>query len=868
MIFEFITQFSIFNQGNPDKYAYYCKLQNLAANASDLLAVSSSDTPSSVAQRFRSNFAIFVMKNHMKAYFKKYIGTVLIVAFLGTTGTSYLFDQTVMADSQVGPTAVLQVSPTGGSIQTTFTFDASLSTNARGSRGNLDYRINFEYSSSSFTTWNSVSQFDYTYTQSGNKKVILDVRDRETGLTDRAILSLNVGEKLSWNAEIAVSPLKGDSNTSFRFQMQMTSDLATPVTDYEVRWDFDGDNAWDTRFSNQHTAYHLFSKTGYFTPKAEARDPSGNTVLVFGLGEDNTELGEKREDMILVARSGAPDANISVYPGVGIANSTIFYLDGSDSVDLEDLFKIQYRFDFQNDGIFDTDFSSNAKASYIYPLPGTQTAVVQVKDKDGHMDEAYIMVEVREHDTPPQADFTIRGDGKLAEQPYSKNGTAIGTTSTVFSFSAQSVRDNEDSSTNLQVRFDFDGDTIFDTAFSTNKRAEYRYLKIGNFTAMMQVLDSAGSITSVSKEVTIVANTDPEAKLIITPLAGTPATVFTFDPRNSRDAQYRNSSLRVRYDFNSDGIYDTKFESIKSRRETFKNPGKKSITLQVMDPEGKIATATQQVEIYSNQTPVAQFDISPREGTFSTNFVFDASKSLDPEPSSGKLQYRFDFDYTGPNDIEYDSNFSSNPIRKIQYNQVNKIGKIQVRVEVKDADGKTTTAISEISLHWSSQYIEYFRRKGVLRGYEKGEMKPDQPITRAEFTKVILETLDIPLNGVKFEQRFTDVRKTDWFSKYVLKAESLGIIQGYDNQTFRPNEPVTRAEALAIIFRAFEIPSQSSKKVFPDVAMGQWFTSYVSSAYESGLIKGYTDGSFRPHGLITRGEASKISYLASQKYDF
>lgn len=811
----------------------------------------------------------------MKAYFQKYISIVLMVAFLGTIGTLYPFGEKAFSKSQIGPTAVLQVNPTGGSVETTFNFDASLSTNARGSRGNLDYRMNFEYTASSFTSWNTISRFDYTYTKSGDKKVILEVRDQETGLTDRAVLSIHVDEERSWEAEIAVSPLKGDTNTSFRFQMQMTSDLATPVTDYEVRWDFDGDNTWDTRFSNQHTAYRIFPKIGYYTPRAEVRDPSGNTVLVFGLGEDNLELGEKREDMILVARSGAPDANISVYPGVGMANSTIFYFDASDSIDLEDLFKIQYRFDFQNDGAFDTDFSSNPKASYIYPLPGTLTAVLQVKDRNGLTDEAYIAVEVREHDTPPTADFTIRGDGKLAQQPSSKNGVAIGTTSTIFSFSAQSVRDNEDGSTNLQIRFDFDGDNIFDTAFSTNKRAEYRYSKTGNFTAMMQVLDSAGHITSVSHEVTIVYNTDPEAKLIITPLAGTAATVFTIDPGNSRDAQYRNSSLRVRYDFNSDGIYDTKFESIRSRRETFRNPGKKTITLQVADPEGKIATATQQVEIYSNLSPVAQLDVSPREGTFSTTFIFDASKSFDPEPSSGKLQYRFDLDYTGLNDIEYDSNFSSNPIQKIQYNRVNKTGKIQVRVEVRDADGVTATAISEISLHWSSQYVEYFRRKGVLRGYEKGEMKPDQPITRAEFTKVILEALDVSLTGVKFEQRFSDVKKNDWYSRYVLKAESLGIIQGYNDGSFRPNEQVTRAEALAIIFRAFDIPSTSNdfhstslKKIFSDVPQGQWFTNYVSNAYESGLIKGYTDGSFRPHGLITRGEASKITYLASQKYDF
>ncbi|MBI2463591.1 7-carboxy-7-deazaguanine synthase QueE [Candidatus Peregrinibacteria bacterium] len=60
------------DKGNPDKYAYYCKLQNSAANASDLLTVSFSDTPSSVVQRFRSNFAIFVTKSYLSG-FPKYV---------------------------------------------------------------------------------------------------------------------------------------------------------------------------------------------------------------------------------------------------------------------------------------------------------------------------------------------------------------------------------------------------------------------------------------------------------------------------------------------------------------------------------------------------------------------------------------------------------------------------------------------------------------------------------------------------------------------------------------------------------------------------------------------------------------------------
>lgn len=765
------------------------------------------------------------------------------------------------ASSQIGPTAVLTVSPTGGSVFTVFEFDASQSLDGRGFKRNLEYRINFDWSFTPFTDWRTKNRFEYQYGTSGEKTIILEVKDKETGLFDQTVMHISLLENLAFDAELQVSPLQGNTNTPFRFEAEITSDLATPTSDYEVRFDFDGDNAWDTSFSQEHVAFYTFPRIGYYTPRVEVRHPTGSTIIITGFEEDNTALGEDREDMILVSLSGAPEASISVYPGVGVSGLTTFYVDASDSFDYEDFRVLEYRFDFQNDGVFDTTFSTIPEGQTKYESPGVYTILAQVRDSSGKTDESYTQVEVREQDSKPRADFTIRSDGKLAD-------STLGTTSTVFTFNGQSSKDNEDSSTKLRVRFDFENDGVFDTVFSSQKSVQHRFLEPGTYTVNMQVIDSAALIDSVSKEVRIIHNTEPEASLSITPLAGTPATVFSFDPRNSRDAQYDHSSLKVRYDFNSDGLYDTEFATLRVRRERFETVGKRTITAQIRDPEGKVSYASTSIEIFQNSSPQASLSVTPNDGTFNTSFVLDASTSFDPQPSSDELWYRFDYDYTGSGDIQFDTNFSKSSTRKIQFNRVNKVGTVQVRVQVKDEDGKISEAVSSVNLHWSSQFIEYFRRKGVLRGYQSGEMKPDQAITRAELTKVILETLDVSMSGRRFSGRFNDVQSRDWYWKYVEKAADLEIIQGYSDGSFRPNQNVSRAEALSIILRAFDIPSRSSQKIFSDVPRGQWFYDAVATAYEFGLIKGYDDGSFRPHNSITRGEAAKIAYLASQKFDF
>ena len=759
------------------------------------------------------------------------------------------------AEGKVGPTAILNISPSAGSLKTDYVFDASESIDGRGFKRQVQYRINREHSYINFTEWSHQNRWTYQYTTTGEKTVILEVKDKD-GLVDRTIHTIDVSE-VSFGANLKVSQTKGDTNTAFRFEAAITTTLGIPAEEYEVRFDFDDDDVFDTPFTTEKVHYFTYAQSGYYTPILEVRNPAEKVVKIRGYHDP--DLPSDEVGRILIARSGHPQASISVFPTSGVADHTTFYANGSDSFDYEDLRKLEYRFDFENDGLFETEFAEEATAQHKYAVEGEYTILVQVRDLDGMTDEAFTEVAVREVDLPPEANFRISTPTGLKESD-------LGTTSTFFKFNANIARDTEDMTSKLHARWDFDNDGEYDTVFSTEKSAQHRYLSTGLKQVKLQIKDTAGNLDSVVKELTVVENTPPEARLSVTPLAGTPGTTFKISAGTSTDSQYMDNYLEFRFDFNGDGTYDTDFSRTYLHSEQFDRSGRRTIRVQAKDPEGQLSTASVEIEIFGNTAPVAILKVEPASGTFSTYFRLDASESYDQKPTSGKLKYRWDFEYTGENDISYYSGFSSSATMNHRFD---KTGPIKLRVEVQDEDEEVASAVKEIYLHWASDYLDELRHKGVFTGYQGGDMKPDQSITRAELVKVILKAKKISASYMRYEEKFSDVSRRDWYWSYVLKAAELGIVQGYSNGTFRPNQSVNRAEAVKIILEAFEVDLEDNPlRAFPDISVSAWYRAYVDTAYRYDIISGYPDGYFRPYNKISRGEAAKVVYLALQKFAF
>ncbi|MCK9268265.1 MAG: S-layer homology domain-containing protein [Alkaliphilus sp.] len=169
---------------------------------------------------------------------------------------------------------------------------------------------------------------------------------------------------------------------------------------------------------------------------------------------------------------------------------------------------------------------------------------------------------------------------------------------------------------------------------------------------------------------------------------------------------------------------------------------------------------------------------------------------------------------------------------------------------------------SDIADHWAKEEIEYLMSKGVVSGYPDGSFKPDKQITRAEFVKMINYIFGYSEKG---SVSFTDVGEGDWFYDEIGKAVKAGYISGYDDGTMKPNNPITRQEVSKVMGMVFDLnESEESAGDFVDADLiGDWAKGYVGILKDKGYISGYPDGTFKPGNPITRAESVKIVVNAS-----
>lgn len=149
---------------------------------------------------------------------------------------------------------------------------------------------------------------------------------------------------------------------------------------------------------------------------------------------------------------------------------------------------------------------------------------------------------------------------------------------------------------------------------------------------------------------------------------------------------------------------------------------------------------------------------------------------------------------------------------------------------------------------------------GYIVGYPDGNVKPAGNITRAEVATIFFRLLTDEARDQYWAQTnsYSDVAADQWFNNAISTLSNAGIINGYEDGTFRPNSPITRAEFAKIAASFFTYADKEYQGLFPDVPESKWYAKYVEAASELGLITGYEDGTFRPERNITRAEACTI----------
>lgn len=179
-----------------------------------------------------------------------------------------------------------------------------------------------------------------------------------------------------------------------------------------------------------------------------------------------------------------------------------------------------------------------------------------------------------------------------------------------------------------------------------------------------------------------------------------------------------------------------------------------------------------------------------------------------------------------------------------------------------DEEEPDTPALDKVNhFLYVEGYPEDYRTGEYSDNEDLWPVKPQGNITRAEVATIFYRLLkDEVREEIETDvNNFPDVDKDDWFNVTVSSLANMGAISGYEDGTFRPNEPISRAELAAMAVRFYDtFEAEYEEGTFLDVDGDEWYADAIAAAEELGIIGGYPDGTVRPEANITRAETCAI----------
>jgi len=167
--------------------------------------------------------------------------------------------------------------------------------------------------------------------------------------------------------------------------------------------------------------------------------------------------------------------------------------------------------------------------------------------------------------------------------------------------------------------------------------------------------------------------------------------------------------------------------------------------------------------------------------------------------------------------------------------------------------------LTDISGHWAEAAIRSLVGMDAVAGYPDNTFRPDNSITRAEFATVLVKAFNLSGGQGKV---FEDTAG-HWAKDYIAAAYAAGIIQGYSDDRFGPDDLITREQMAVMIARASQLQASSGQLSFTDSSsVSSWAYGWVVSAVNNQLMSGYPDNTFRPQANATRAEAMTVIYNA------
>ena len=186
--------------------------------------------------------------------------------------------------------------------------------------------------------------------------------------------------------------------------------------------------------------------------------------------------------------------------------------------------------------------------------------------------------------------------------------------------------------------------------------------------------------------------------------------------------------------------------------------------------------------------------------------------------------------------------------------------KSDVNITLKDKKGNSANGKTDKN---GTLILPATEHKAYIVGYDNGKFMPDADMSRAEaaaiFARLISEEKGENISG---KSTFTDIKANEWYSKYIGYLEKYNVINGYNDKTFKPDAPVTRAEFVSMAVRYFDIFNDVKKDGYTanykDLNKNYWAYADIAYAKHIGWLNGYADGTFKGDNNITRAEVVTV----------
>jgi hypothetical protein len=160
--------------------------------------------------------------------------------------------------------------------------------------------------------------------------------------------------------------------------------------------------------------------------------------------------------------------------------------------------------------------------------------------------------------------------------------------------------------------------------------------------------------------------------------------------------------------------------------------------------------------------------------------------------------------------------------------------------------------------YWAKGPIETLAGLGIIDGYPDGTYRPDQTVNRAELTAILVRARLGKLSARGFRS-FTDVRSHHWAAPYIDKAIELEWVKGFPNGSFQPNRLITRAEGIGLIGRFDNWDHyELVEKPYKDIPLNFWAAGAIATAKSKGLLTYLVQQEFRPRAPLTRAELAEL----------